>query len=96
MKSGKNEAAVTHNSRREDAAEPTGNRLPTLPEATRKRGRKRVGESRSAEIRARLAAWKAAKFALVLAQRSFAIWSAVDAKVSSNTVPGTDEFSPPE
>jgi hypothetical protein len=58
MKNGKSKAAVTHNSGREDANQPTGGRLLTLHEAARKRGRRRVSESRAAEIRARLVEWK--------------------------------------
>jgi hypothetical protein len=35
-----------------------GVRLLTLPETTRRRGRKRISESRATEIRTRLAEWK--------------------------------------
>jgi hypothetical protein len=41
-----------------NAVAPIGDRPPALPEAARKRGRKRISESRATEIRTRLVEWK--------------------------------------
>src|SRR5216684_3469563 len=58
MKNGKHKAGVRHKSARKDAPKPIGDRLLTLREAARKRGRKRISESRATEIRTRLVEWK--------------------------------------
>jgi hypothetical protein len=58
MKNGKSKAAVGHKTPRKDAPKPIENCLPTLRESARKRGRKRITESRAAEIRTSLVEWK--------------------------------------
>lgn len=58
MKNGKHKPGVRHESARKDAPKPIGDRLLTVPEAARKRGRKSFSESRATEIRTRLVEWK--------------------------------------
>jgi hypothetical protein len=58
MKNGNNKAGAGQKCASKDAPIPIGGRSPTLREAARKRGRKRVGESRASEIRTRLVEWK--------------------------------------
>lgn len=58
MKNGNQRALAGHEFARIDVPKPIGDRLLTPDEAVRKRGRKRISESRGTEIRARLVEWK--------------------------------------
>jgi hypothetical protein len=58
MKNDKNKPGAEEKSGRKDAPKPIRDRLLTLRAAARKRGRKRITESRAAEIRTRLVEWK--------------------------------------